>query len=207
VLYQKVGNRCAFTLKIPGLDVSEDILLHTLVKKGFEVVDVDMIKTTRNLTGQSKYRKGALLSKAPSVVDCSGLIKWLYGLRGIWLPRNLFLWQKLGQGNFEFSTKSRTFPITLEDSVDGDIVFTTDAEAIGGIGHVGLGTGQKTMIHATNYVGVEEVSFEELMKERLICAIRRLIPVGPPTVTLLLPEKEEIETSDDIEWLVRRSLK
>ena len=210
MLYQKVGSRCAFTLTVTGLEASEDAILQLLVKRGFEVVseDVDILANARKLVGVSRYRKGVLVSKAPDVVDCSSMIKWLYGLRGIWLPRNLFLWQDLGQWvNCDFLS-TITPPINLDNVVAGDIVFTTDAQVgWGGVGHVGLATGHNTIIHATNRIGVEEISFDELIKRRLICKINRLIPIGPRTVTLSLPGKEEVESSDDIEYLVRSALR
>lgn len=199
MIYQKVDDRCALTLAIANLEVSKSEILKILTEKGFEVIHPDIIKIVRGgLIGESKYARGALMSRAPAVVDCSSLIKWLYGLRGIWLPRNLFLWQDLGErvnfvDTFDFGK-----------SAEGDIVFTTDADYIG-VGHVGLATGKNTMIHATNHVGVEEISFESLTKRRPICMIRRIIPKDLETVTLLLPPEEEIETSDDIEWLVRNS--
>ncbi|MEK7658455.1 MAG: NlpC/P60 family protein [Patescibacteria group bacterium] len=199
MLYQKVHNRCAFTFVVPNLEVSKSDILEALIEKGFKTINTDIVKNARELIGVSKYGKGARMSKAPLIVDCSSLIKWLYGIRGIWLPRNLFLWQDLGERvNFDNTVDFNKF-------AEGDIVFTTDVDYIG-VGHVGLATGKNTMIHATNHVGVEEIPFESLMKRRLICMIRRIVPKEPETVTLLLPIKEEIETSDDIEWLVRNSL-
>ncbi|OGZ67902.1 MAG: hypothetical protein A3D44_00120 [Candidatus Staskawiczbacteria bacterium RIFCSPHIGHO2_02_FULL_42_22] len=199
MIYQKVDNRCAFTLAIANLDVSRNNILKVLIKKGFEIKNTDIIKSARQLIGNSRYRKGARMSEAPLMVDCSSFIKWLYGICGIWLPRNLFLWQDLGERvNFGDT-------VDFDKSTEGDIIFTTDVNYIG-VGHVGLATGKNTMIHATNHAGVEEISFDSLVKQRLICMIRRIIPDNLETITLLLPAEEEIETSDDIEWLVRNSI-
>jgi len=181
---------------IPDMDISAGQIIDILVKKGFlEPSDKpNIIKIAREFIGKSKYKKGARMSKAPTVIDCSSFIKWLYGLRGIWLPRNLFLWQTLGEA------------VDVDKATEGDIIFTTDRNRIG-INHVGLVSQPNTMIHATNYVGVQEIPFKTLMEQRSICMIRRIIPANAHTFTFLLPEKAEIETSDDIEWLIRRSLR
>ncbi len=200
MIYQKAGNRCAFTLGVPGLAISEDFMLKKLARKGFEVLDAgDMVQNARQLIGKSRYRKYAWMRDAPAIVDCSSMIKWLYGLHGIFLPRNLFLWQESGE-HVSFGV----WPNSPEETVAGDIVFTTDVDRTK-VGHVGLASGPNAMIHATNDVGVEEISFDDLARQRKVCQIRRIIPVTPKTVTLLIPEKErsEIESSDDIEFLFR----
>ncbi len=131
------------------------------------------------------------MSTAPKVVDCASLVKWLYGERGVWLPRNFLRWQEFG--------------VSVREPIGSDLVFTTGRRG-SGVGHVGIASGPDTMIHAINRVGVQEVRFDTLTKSRRIYMYRRLFPKDTKTVTLRVPVGEELETSDEIEWRVRDAL-
>ena len=86
VEYRAVENRCAVILDSLGLSISREETLTILNRKGFAVVAVNIISLARRCIGTSQYRRGARLSEAPAVFDCSSFTKWLYGKRGIWLP-------------------------------------------------------------------------------------------------------------------------
>lgn len=131
-------------------------------------IKVDILVKARGLIGKSKYQRRARINDAPSIVSCQTLIQWLYAERGSKLQGDLFSWLDLGE------------EIRLPDIKRGDLVFTTGYknEIVNGtrVGHVAIATGVGTIIHATNLVGVEELSVEEFLACRELSTIRRIIP-------------------------------
>src|SRR3989338_2904939 len=85
--YRAVRNRCAVDLNSFDLPISRGEALAILAGKGFRIIEVDLVALARECIGKSRYWRGARPSQAPAVVDCSSFMKWLYGERGIWLPR------------------------------------------------------------------------------------------------------------------------
>ena len=70
------------------------------------------------------------------------------------------------------------------------------------IGHVGLAADSQTIIHATNRVGVEEVSLEEFFRQRKFYNVRRIVSMKKSIVTVSIPDDQEVEISNDIEWIL-----
>ncbi len=171
-------------------------------QQGFYDEDVDLVSLARGYVGKSKYRRGAKLSEAPQVFDCSGFMKWLYGLKGIWIPRRSV--QQRAEGNI----------VDPRQLVAGDLVFTSgwinyyEDDPKDGVGHVAMATGEGTAIHCSHgEAGVAEVPIAEFLKNDRFRGARRLIPQGVKVVTFLTPKEREVETSDDIKWIVRQSMK
>lgn len=202
--YRAVGKRCAIildSLRLPMSLASCDVMDILFVKKGFKMVDVDMVALARQCVKTSKYRRGALPSEAPAVVDCSSFVKWLYGQRGIWLPRRTIQQRELGDW------------VGREDVIAGDLVFSTgrinyyhDNPAYG-VGHVGIATGEGTVIHAANrQVNVIENSLDEFLRGRESRGVRRYIPNNKAVITLEAPPDIELETADDIRWILFQHL-
>ena len=193
--YHAVRDRCVIDFGSFDLGASREEILILLKSKGFQAVDVDIFALARLYIGSSIYRRCAFMREAPSVVDCASLIKWLYGQRGIWLPRDLILWLELG------------VPVQIDGLGEGDLIFTNGytnrtIEKIGSVGHVGMVTDCRTIIHATNRVGIEEISFDFFLRQRKFCCARRIIPKDADLITLSIPPDQEVETSNDIEWIL-----
>ncbi len=199
--YRSVGNRIAVILDSLKLKISDQEIIAILTQKGFKVIEVELITLARQCIGVSQYRRGAKLSEAPAVVDCSGFNKWVHGRLGIWIPRRSIQQRELGE------------VIQLHDINEGDVAFASgaidyfDDEPGDGVGHVGIATGGGTIIHAANKeVGVVESTIDNFFGEKGFRGLRRYIPRGIKVLTLEIPPGIDVETSDDLRWIVLRSL-
>ncbi len=198
--YRAVGRRCAVAIDLLNLPISREEALEVLERKNFKVVAVNLIELARQCVGVSKYKRGARLSEAPATVDCSSFTKWLYSQRGIWLPRR--------------SIQQRTFgeEVGLKELAAGDLIFTSGAknyyesDPAEGVGHVGVATGDGTVIHAANQkFNVVESPIDEFMTRNRFRGARRYIPKGVEILTLNLPLEMEIEIADDLKWIILQS--
>src|SRR3990167_400351 len=199
--YRAVGNRCAVDLNALDLPITNSEATKILLSKGFNIIDVDLIKLARDCIGKSKYRRGARPSEAPEVVDCSSLMKWLYGQRGIWLPRRSIQQRELGE------------TVKLSDIICGDVVFVSGRidryinNSADGVGHVGIATNNGTIIHAMNReFGIVESKLEQFVGKNKFRGVKRYIPKNRKVITFQTPEKREIEISDDIRWVILQTL-
>jgi len=201
-IIRAVGNRCAIVFEKLGLpgNVSMMQAISILNDKGFKEVDVDLMALARNTIG-SAYKRGASLSEAPKVFDCSSLTKWLYGQLGISIPRR--------------SIQQRDFGglVGIFDVKPGDLIFSNGRipyyvdNPKDGIGHVGIITDKKTVIHAANKKkGVVEVSLDEFTKTEDFRGFRRIVSDFSRLVVLEIPKERELETSDDIRWIIIQNL-
>ena len=216
-LYNRaVGNRCAVGIDDLELPISRKKVLALLLEKQFKVLEVDLISLARSCVGVSEYRRGARPSEAPAVVDCSSFIKWLYGQKGIWLPRRSIQQSVLGDKMIDPFTEIKCFP--SEDPFRwlhaGDVVFVSGKidyyhrNSKKGIGHVGIFTGEGSVIHAASKkLGVVETPFFEFANRSSLRVIKSYLPEEGEVVTLETPLGREIEGSDDIRWIVLQSLK
>jgi hypothetical protein len=122
-------------------------------------------------------------------------------MRGIWLPRRSIQQREYGVA------------VDLKELVAGDLVFCTgrlnyyDSDPSDGVGHVGMAIDSGTIIHAANSkLGVIESSVETFIGSDKFRGARRIIPVGLPIVTLETPLERDVESSDDIKWIVLQNL-
>ena len=199
--YRAVGKRCTVVLESLHLPITREETLLILNHKGFVLIEVNIVELARQCLGTSQYRRGARLVEAPSVVDCSSFIKWLYAERGIWLPRRSI--QQRGLGEI----------VGQSDVIAGDIIFISGyidyylENPEDGVGHVGIVTGERTVIHAANKkLGVIETFLEKFATETNFRGARRYIPTGVEVITLEVPPNREVEIADDIRWIVLQSL-
>lgn len=199
--YRAVGNRCAVILEFLRLPISSEETLATLSPKGFRVVEVDLVALARQCIGTSRYRRGARPSEAPAVVDCSSFVKWLYAMRGIWLPRRSIQQRELGEA------------VSLDELVAGDVVFVSGVvdyyhdDPANGVGHVGIATGDGTVIHAADRkANVVESLLDKFVGKAKFRGARRYIPKGVEVLTLETPLNREVEIADDIRWIILQSL-
>lgn len=98
--YRAVGDCCAVVIDFLGLPIKCEEVLAILNSRGFAEIKVDILALAWQCMGVSKYRRSARPSEAPAVVDYSSFVKWLYGMRGIWLPRRSI--QQYAPGYFIF---------------------------------------------------------------------------------------------------------
>jgi len=200
--YRAVRNRCAVILESLRLPISHEETLTILNQTGFKIIKVDIIALARQCIGTSQYRRGAKSSEAPSVVDCSSFVKWLYAQRGIWLPR-----RSIQQLNFGRITG-------LNELIVGDLVFVSGRinyyhdDPASGVGHVGIYTGDsRTVIHAAGKKsGVAETPIDEFIAENKFRSARRFVPKNAEVLTLETPASREVEIADDIRWIALQSL-
>lgn len=201
-IYRAVGKYCAVDFENLGLPISQKEAILILESKGFKIVNIDLMSLARKCIGTSEYRRNAMFSEAPSILNCSIFIKWLYAQRGIWLPRRSIQQRELGDvinslnltiGDLVF--KSARINYFLDDPNDG-------------VGHVGIITGEETIIHAVNsngQKGVVEVPDHVFLKSENFRGARRIMPKNRSVFTFAVPADREIETSDDIRWLILKS--
>lgn len=200
--YHAVNGRCAVELSSLQLSISDEEALDILCRLGFSVVSVDMIMLARQCIGVSRYRRGAKFFEAPAIVDCSSFVKWLYGMRGIWLPR-----RSIQQRDFGWR-------VDFKDMIAGDLIFVSGRidhyhdNPADGVGHVGVATDNGTIIHAADSkLNVVEVMPDEFIEKGRFRGVRRYVPnKNSDLVTLEAPPEREVETADDIKWIIRQSL-
>ncbi len=198
--YRAVRNRCAIILDSLHLPISREKALTILSHKGFSVVNVDMVTLARQCIGTVKYHRGARSSEAPAIVDCSSFIKWLYAKRGIWLPRRSVQQRELGE------------PVCRDEIIADDVVFVSGRinyyhdDPANGVGHVGLATDEETVIHAASErTGVIESPLDKFIGMTKFRGARRYLPKGIEVLTLETTG-QDVETADDLRWIVLQSL-
>lgn len=199
--YRAVGNRCAVILDSLHLPTSREDTLILLSHKGFVLVEVNIIALARQCISTSHYRRGAKPSEAPAIVDCSSFIKWLYAQRGIWLPRRSIQQRELGE------------VVNLDELVAGDVVFVSGwidyyhDDPANGVGHVGIATGDGTVVHAANRkANVVETPLDKFVGKTKFRGARRYVPKSVEVLTLETPLNREVEIADDIKWIILQSL-
>lgn len=195
--YRAVATRCAIDLS--ELKFEQEESTRILASLGFKTLDVDVVSLAREQVGRAVYVRGVSFQEAPHTVDCSSFIKWLFAQKGIWLPR-LCVQQYLYKDS-----------VTPDEVLPGDVLYTKGVlnlygeDPAEGVGHVGLVTGDGTVIHAAGKrAGVIEVGMERFCKANKPQGVRRFFQ--PETLTLEVPSSRQIESSDDITWLLLKQL-
>lgn len=196
--FRAVKQRCALDLSALYLFIPEDEILAILKSRGFRVINVDMVALARGLVGRSRYVFDAKYKRAPGVVNCSSMVKWLYAKRGIWLPKYAVEQREMGR------------VVADDDLRAGDLLFKAgtgwnlyDLHPSQAVGHVGMVTGQGTVIHAADSRrGVVEDSCEHFLRNGAYRGARRFIPAGHQVATLVCPAGREIEHSSQLRWLI-----
>lgn len=202
-------NRILFFKPKFNLTVSDEYLCSILASKGIHRVEVDFQSLAESLVGRS-WKWGARQWQAPEFFDCSSLSKWTFGHRGLWLPRRpeqqfrLFLEMNWIYASGAASNLQR-----------GDIVFVNSVYTAGKldpkknpnrISHVLVALGNSELVCASNSElgrGVVKTSFPELVKTRKILGVGR-VPQGG--ITFEYDPKREIETDEDISYIIKREL-
>lgn len=192
------------------LPVSDEEALRILHREGFRVMEVDtvgLVRVARTLIGRSVYKREASLHEAPHKFDCSGFVKWLYAEQDIWLPRLAVQQREYGEA------------VDVRDVVAGDLLFFGGGfdfyrgNQDDGVSHVGMATGQGTIIHASYWGsnghgdgGVSERPFGQEDLDKEFRGVRRIISKDVLVVAAPRSYVGDIETSDDIRWVVMKSI-
>ena len=199
--YHAVGNMCAVILNNLDLPIPNDKALRILQEKGFTPIKVDLIQLAHHCIQHSHYKRGANPVAAPGLVDCSGLTKWLYAQRGIWLPRRSIQQRDYGEA------------MDLAEIATNDLIFTTgkinyfNTDPNDGVGHVGIVSDARTVIHAANAkVGVIETPIDVFLRNKAFRGARRYLPQNAEVITFSCPPHRNVETADDIRWIILQSL-
>lgn len=171
-----------------------------LESKGFRRLEVDLLALARSCIGSSRFVKRVNPAFAPEAVNCSSFTRWLFGQRGIWLPRLCVQQRPMGRA------------VGPQEASAGDLLFTTAHfnlyadDPSDGVGHVGIVTERRTVIHAKGRKsGVVEEGLDKFLAPEKFRGLRRLIEPGHDVRTFEIPPSAFVETSDDIRWMVIRS--
>ncbi len=199
--YRVVQNRCAVALESLRLPIPCEESLAILIAKGFKILEVDLIALAHECIGKSQYRRGAQPREAPTVMDCSSFMKWLYAQRGIWLPRRSIQQREMGEA------------VSLDELIAGDLVFVSGwidwylDDPSDGVGHVGIATSCGTIIHAANKKsGIIESDLGQFIGKTKFRGARRYIPKNQEVLTLEAPPSCEVEVVDDFRWIILQSI-
>jgi cell wall-associated NlpC family hydrolase len=181
------------------LPISDTEAVAHLDALGFRMRPPGIIRDARSRIGWSVYKRYARMAEAPKHVDCSSFVKWAFSLSGIWLPRFCVQQRELGQ------------EVSLNDARPGDLIFMSAdldrnrAPNDPGIGHVGIIASERSVIHAVAVGGVTEGSPNMFLGQRFR-GVRRMLPDHGRCVVVEWPKEFDIETSDDIYWMLRERI-
>lgn len=207
--YLTCGNRVAVEYETLGILIPFKDALVILKEKGIHVIDdVDIVTIAKSLVGKAKWKLPSGAWEAPHYFDCAGLTRYLYGQLGIWIPRRPIQ-------QYEFCGRFCKI-VSLEDAKPADLLFVSSPYINGRpvnnqekIGHVCIMSGENKAICATNSefgTGIVEIGFEELFKTRTLGAVGRIVEDISRIHTFLTPPNREIDSSDDIKWIILKSI-
>lgn len=207
--YRAFGNRVAMVYEALGVPIPLEEALAILREKGMHVVkDADIIAIAKGLVGKAEWKLPSGTWEAPHYFDCASLTRWLYGQLGIWIPRRPIQ-------QYEFCSKFYKI-VPLENAAPADLLFVSSPYSNGRpvktqetIGHVCIVSGEGRAICATNSefgTGVVEIAFEKLFRSRTLGAVGRVVEDMSRIHTFLAPPNREIEGSDDIKWILLKSM-
>ena len=208
MITRSVVNRIAIDLSSLDLPIPPDQALEILKKRNIRPVEVDIQALAKSLVGKAQWKLPSRQWEAPHFFDCSSLTKWLYGQKGVWLPRRHVQ-------QFEYCRQNGSIH-GLGEIIGGDLIFLSSLYNNGvkmdsdeGIGHVCLAVGNDSAICATNSelgTGVLELSIDILLRTRKLRSVGRLFSSAGSFTTLMLPPGSEVETIDDVRWKILQSL-
>lgn len=172
-----------------------------ILQRGYRLLDVDLVEEARKCIG-AKYTRGTSLSLAPERFDCSGLMVYIFAKKGVRFPRYAIDQLNYGPGFYISS---------LKDTLPGDLVFTNGRKGFfwrdpgQRIGHVGLLTGDGTIIHAASTKrGVVEDPLKQFFARRNFVGAKRVFQPGQlnDVVTVEAPFEADIDSSQTLRWKV-----
>lgn len=204
---RSVGNRIAVDFGALNVPIQITEALGILKTRNIRPIEVSVEVLARSLVGKASWKLPSRLWEAPYYFDCASLTKWLYGQKGVWIPR-----RPLGQ--LEFCRQFGSIQ-SVDEITTGDLLFVSSPYRDGiksnsevEVGHVCIVSDLNNAICATNSefgTGIVELPIARILSSRRLAAIGRVI--CPDTLTtLIFPPEREIETVDDIKHIILRSL-
>ncbi len=188
------------SLKQMNVLLTQDEVRRILETLGFESSFLRVIDDLRWCSDISVYTPNARVSEAPWRSDCSSLIKWAFGRSGIHIPRLTIQQREFGQR------------VDFDHIRAHDLVFMNGArhnyfinDPSDGVGHVGVYTRRDTVIHLTRE-GLVEESISDLFLRRDFRGAVRIISNPLSTIVLKIPPTIDVESEDDLTWLLLRQL-
>ncbi|MFH0856998.1 MAG: NlpC/P60 family protein, partial [bacterium] len=166
-------------------------------------INVDIIRMARKCVGKGRYLRRASIKDAPAVFNCASFPKWLYSQIGIWLPKFTVQQREMGES------------VGIDAIQAGDLLFFKGNKynfidnASDGVGHVAIATSEGSIIHCIYRKigkGVFEHSVSSFVNNENFRGARRIIPDFRKIITLITPSDMEVETSDDIKWIILQNL-
>lgn len=201
VTYRAVRGRCAINLDAYQFPIPNDAAVDILKRLGFRELKLDLATIARSRVGKSEYYLRAKPSQAPEIVNCSSFVRWAYGLLGVWLPR------------FAIQQRAAGYPIPLNNLRTGDLLFSSGSHPLyehdssDGVGHVAMVISKTHAIHAASKkMGVCEIPTRRIIQSPKFRGARRIIPPKDDVRVLEIPQTHEIETPDDIRWIILQNL-
>jgi hypothetical protein len=205
-MFRAVNGRIAIDFTRLSKYIALDSALKILYSCGFKSFSADMIPRACSVFATAMYKLGAKSSEAPYFFDCSSLTKWLYGYKGIWIPR-----KAIDQYSFG---KAICGVIEEKNLMTGDLVFASGPfgyyheDPQEAIGHVAIvSRNPSVVIHASPIGGVSEESLTSFKKRGEFRGAVRIIANPEQTGTFSIPQQYEIETENDVKWLLLTKVK
>ena len=173
----------------------EELEMIMLVQLGFKSIRADAEHLARQIVNAvATYRLGASFADAPTIVDCSSFVQWVFAQLGIWLPR------------YSVDQRDQGLEVDLNQIQTGDLIFTTgcqnffEKDATQGVGHVGILTEFGTVIEANaKRRRVIEVALEGYITDyRQFRGVRRILPPREDRLILDLADNHEISYAKDV---------
>lgn len=167
-----------------------------LLALGCEVLTIDPVSLARTRIGNGMYVRNPRVHEAPERVDCSSFMKWVFGQAGLWLPRFTAEQSKTGMSVLLF-----------DDFMPGDLVFMKGPlnwpHVSPSVGHVGLATGEGTIIHASGSKrGIVEDDVSSLSRE--LETARRILPDA--YLTVVIPSSIDAEDDRELRYRIFKHL-
>lgn len=201
LIFNAIGDRVAVDLVHMGLPIPSEEAVRILMDFGFSFHELRIIEDMREQTSVVEYSSDARMRDAPQHADCSGIIKWSFARSGIGIPRRS-IQQRDCMGQRIHDAQIRPYDLVFRTRPSNNY-FRTDPNDE--VGHVGLVTHARTVLHLSPQ-GLCEEALEDFMSAHTFRGVTRIIPRPLSTMVLGIPPDHDIESSDDVMWLILRQL-
>lgn len=209
ILIQQAFNRILFFPKKFDLDLDENVIINFLAQKEIKAISFDLVSEVRKHIGKGKWLWGAKTWQAPEQFDCSSFSKYIFSRKGFHLPR-----RPIQQFNL-LRSMGILYPLDTSYLLEaGDLVFTNGPYSQGRIdltkpldtpSHVFVAVEDNHLVSATNSefgTGVTETSIDVVKEKRVVLGVAKI----PSGIIFEFPEWREIETDEDIYYILIRDL-
>ncbi len=195
-MYRAVADRVAVDLTHLDVPLTPQETRKLLESKGFTFRFLQIVPDLRRQKGISVYKQRALLRQAPALADCSSLVQWAFGQSGIEIPRLSIEQREFGR-RIDFD-HLRPLDLVFTSSEKHNYYLTDKRD---GVGHVGVFTSQRTVLHLTRD-GLQEEGISELLVRREFRGAARIVHNPLSTVVLETPDNIDIHSDASVKWFI-----